>query len=72
MDFREVILNRRSRRGFRSDPIPEESLRRIAEAVAHAPTACNRQPIKILLVKNPAIREKICSVYTRDWLKEAP
>ena len=72
MDFYEVIHTRRSRRSYRPDPVPEDSLKRIADAVAHAPSACNRQPVKVLIVRNAELREKICSIYGRAFLKEAP
>ena len=72
MDFYDVIHARRSRRGYRPDAIPEEALKHIADAVKHAPSACNRQPCKVILVKNAALREKICQLYNRPWLKEAP
>lgn len=72
MDFYDVIRKRRSIRGYRNDLIPDESLDRIAEAVSLAPSACNLQPWSFRVVFDPELREKICSCYTRDWLKQAP
>lgn len=73
MEFYEVLKNRKSYRGYDSlKQIPDDVLARIGAAVNLAPTACNRQPIRFLLVRDAALREKICNVYTQPWLKEAP
>lgn len=72
MDFYDVIKNRRSIRAYKDATIPRESLARIAESVRLAPSACNIQPWSFRIVFNKQIKDKICSVYTRDWLKQAP
>ena len=72
MDFYETVNTRHSVRGYRNDPVAPEIINRIGEAVRMAPSACNRQPWKFLIVGNRALREKICEVYTAPWLKEAP
>ena len=59
MDFRTVIETRRSIRNYRTDAIPEAVLQRIREAVRLAPTANNRQPFRVLFVRNPALRAEI-------------
>ena len=72
MDFYDVIEKRRSIRSYKSDPVPEESLKRIARAVQLAPSACNMQPCKVKVVTNPELRAKIAANYTQEWLAEAP
>ncbi len=72
MKFYEVIKSRRSIRSYKSDPIPENALQRIGEAVQLAPSACNLQPWKFRIVLNPELRAKICAVYSSEWLAEAP
>jgi len=72
MEFYEVIKSRRSIRGYRNTMIPDVVLRRIADAINLAPSACNRQPWRFEFVFNPEIRTKICEVYRQPWLKEAP
>ncbi|HTJ85286.1 MAG TPA: nitroreductase [Polyangiaceae bacterium] len=44
MDVVESLARRRSVRAFRSDEIPEETLRRIFEEAQRAPSWCNIQP----------------------------
>lgn len=72
MDFYDVIKQRKSVRSYMEDPIPEESLARMMEAVSLAPSACNCQPFRFVVVFNAAIRAKITACYGRDWLGLAP
>ncbi|MBR2365122.1 MAG: nitroreductase family protein [Lentisphaeria bacterium] len=72
MEFYDVLKKRRSIRLYKDTPVPDEALERILEAVQNAPTACNRQPFKFFIVKDPVRREKLASVYKEDWLKTAP
>jgi len=73
MEFYETIRTRRSCRGYLPDkPVSAESLGRIAEAIDLAPSACNKQPLKFLFVRNPEVRKKIGKVYQPAWLMEAP
>jgi len=72
MEFYDVIEQRHSVRAYKADPIPRESLDKIAKAISAAPSACNKQPWNFRLVLNEEVRAKICEVYTADWLKEAP
>ena len=72
MEFYDVVKARRSIRGYKNDPVPEDALKRIAEAVSLAPTACNIQPWSFRVVVNPALLKKICAVYSAPWLAEAP
>lgn len=54
MDFLELCKKRYSGRGFdRRRPIEKETLRTILEAARLAPTGCNAQQWKILLVESP-------------------
>ncbi|UKI32954.1 MAG: nitroreductase family protein [Lentisphaeria bacterium] len=72
MEFYEVLKTRRSIRAYKSDPVPEAALRRIAEAAQCAPSACNRQPWKLVAVRNAALRKRICEVYRNPFLAQAP
>jgi nitroreductase len=55
----EEIVNRRSIREYSPKIIEPEKLARILEAARLAPTARNQQDWKLVLVKNPDIREKL-------------
>lgn len=51
-DFFSVVHNRRSVRKFKSDPIPEEDMKKIIDAARMAPTSGNQQPWKFLVVQD--------------------
>jgi nitroreductase len=48
--FLELIKERYSVRGFKTQPIPEEKLAYVLEAGRIAPTACNNQPQRIKVI----------------------
>ena len=73
MEFYDVLRTRRSIRSFDpARPIPEDSLQRIMQAVQCAPSACNRQPWRFVIVFDRALREAIGRCYPKPWLLEAP
>ncbi len=59
MDFLELAKMRCTTRGFTDQEISGEDLHRILSAGRVAPTACNRQPQRIIVVRNP---ENMCKV----------
>ena len=71
MDFYETVRIRRSVRKYQSTPIEKEKLDRIWEAVRQAPSACNIQPWRFLLVKSPEIRQKLIPIL-QPWAIAAP
>jgi nitroreductase len=72
VEFQELIRHRRSIRGYKPDPVPEEVLARILEAARIAPTAANRQPFQIIVVTEAATRQRFKEVYDREWFYSAP
>jgi nitroreductase len=52
MDFLELAKNRYSCRSFSNKPVEQEKLDLILEAGRVAPTACNIQPQRILVLQN--------------------
>jgi nitroreductase len=72
MEFQELIRVRRSIRGYKTDPVPQEVLRRILEAGRLAPTAANRQAFQLIVVTDAAARLQLRDVYDRDWFYTAP
>jgi nitroreductase len=72
MEFAELVKKRRSVRAYQSRPIDRKILEKIGEAVRLSPSACNIQPWVFKVITNAGLKEKICRVYTRDWLAQAP
>jgi nitroreductase len=73
MEFSELIRIRESVRNYDPDrPVPKEILERIINAGRLAPSACNYQPWKFLVISSSDMLEKISACYDRDWFKDAP
>jgi len=51
----EVILQRRSARNYKDEPVPESLIRRVLEAGRFAPSAGNCQPWKFIVVTHKAL-----------------
>ena len=72
MDFQELIRARYSCRAYRSDPITEDQLARVLEAACLAPTADNRQPFRLVVIKTAGREKDLKRVYNKDWFVQAP
>lgn len=59
MSFLDLANNRYSVRNYTNAPVPEEKLNRCIEAVRLAPSACNSQPYKFIIINNPELKEKL-------------
>ena len=55
----EAISQRRSIRGFTSEPVPEEDLTAILEAGRWAPSGLNNQPWRFVIFETSAGRERL-------------
>jgi nitroreductase len=58
-DFLQLIINRQSDRKYSNAQVEKEKLDRIAEAGRMAPSACNAQPWKFIVVTDPELIGKI-------------
>lgn len=54
-----AMNRRRSIRKFRNEPVPRELLMQVIEAGVQAPSACNIQGWRFILVENPDLRRTI-------------
>jgi len=59
--FLELAAARRSIRRYRPDPVAREKLDLCLEAARLAPSACNAQPCRFVVLDDPALKEKFCS-----------
>ena len=50
MTFMEIAARRESCRNFEDKPVEQEKLMKIAETARLAPSACNSQPWKMVIV----------------------
>ena len=72
MDLQKLIRTRYSVRAYKPDPVEDDKLDRILEAARLAPTAANRQPFRVIVVKTEGREEALGRVYSRDWFVQAP
>jgi len=62
--FLELTLKRQSDRAFSNKPIEEDKLMRVLEAARMAPSACNAQPWKMIVVTDQQKRIAIADACT--------
>jgi nitroreductase len=63
MNFLELARHRCSIRAFADQPVEKEKLDYILEAGRVAPTACNKQPQRIIVVRDPDGIKKVQKAY---------
>lgn len=71
-DFKELAEKRFSARLFTDAPISDTDLKYILETTRLAPSACNKQPWKFLIIKSQENKAKLWECYDRSWFKTAP
>jgi nitroreductase len=59
MTFQELINLRQSVRKYSETPVEREKIEKIIEAVHIAPSACNSQPWKIIIVDDPELKNEV-------------
>jgi nitroreductase len=72
VDVFEAIDARYSVRGYKPDPVSDESLAKVLEAARKAPTAANRQAFRVIVVHVKGREDELARVYGRSWLLKAP
>ncbi len=72
MDFFEVIQSRYSVRSYKPDPVEPEKLQQILTAAQNAPTACNFQAFKIVVIKTAGHDTELKRIYPRDFFTSVP
>ena len=73
MEYYDLIKNRESIRNYDPDKtVDREVIYRILEAGRLAPSACNLQPWKIIIISSSHKRLALNEAYSRDWFKNAP
>ncbi|HHX45233.1 MAG TPA: nitroreductase [Chloroflexi bacterium] len=72
MQFDDVIRQRYSVRSYRGTPIPDDVLQRVLDAFVLAPTAANRQPIGLVVIKTEGREQELHRVYNAEWFARQP
>lgn len=63
----ELMSTTRSIRRISPEPIDDEVLNRVLQAAVWAPSGGNRQPWRIVAVKDRELKSKLGAIYSREW-----
>jgi nitroreductase len=72
MNFNQLIHKRYSCRHYSPDPVDEEKFNMILEAARLAPTAANRQPFQIIIIKTENQHDALLEIYNKEWFVQPP
>ncbi len=72
MEFSDLIQKRYSVRKYKSKPVEEEKLQQVLDAARLAPTAHNKQPFKLIVIKTENNEENLKRIYPADFFVEVP
>jgi len=67
--FLELAKKRRSIRKFKPDPISDEHIEKIIEAARWAPSGFNSQLWEFVVVRKPALKERIAEIISVEFRK---
>ena len=65
MDLMEAIKGRRSIRKYKPDPVPEETVRVLIEAVRWSPSWANTQCWEVVIVKTPEVKAELATALSK-------
>ena len=72
MDYFELIQKRYSARAYKPDQVEESKLNQILQAARLAPTAANRQPFHVIVIKTDGKADILKRIYGPKWFTDAP
>lgn len=72
MNFLDIAKNRFSCRNYKPDPIEEDKLLKVINAIQVAPSAVNYQPWHFIIIRLPENKAKVFEAYHRTWFQTAP
>lgn len=72
MEFEEVIKKRRSIRKFKNQPVEKNLVEKLITAATLAPSACNTQGWKFIIVNNDELKKEIFDAGGSVLIKNSP
>jgi nitroreductase len=73
MNVFDAIKNRRSVRSYSKKAIPDDVMAKMRQALRWAPSACNFQPWRFILVSDAKLKQGIVeAAHNWSWLADAP
>jgi nitroreductase len=67
MDLDRALQTTGAVRDFSAHPVPDEVVHHILDMARYAPSGGNRQAWRVILVKDPAVRQPLRDLYLRSW-----
>lgn len=67
MDLTEAMRTAGSTRRHRTEPVPDEIIHRILDNARFAPSGGNRQPWRVIVVTDAAVRARLSQIYRQSW-----
>lgn len=72
MDFIETVKKRRSIRKFKQSPVPMDLIKKTIKVATLAPTACNIQGWRFIVIDNQKVKDEIVDQGGAVTIKSAP
>ncbi|HTX61705.1 MAG TPA: nitroreductase family protein [Methanobacterium sp.] len=72
MEFIDTVKKRYSVRSYKSKEVEEEKLNTVLESAQWAPTAVNKQPFQLIVIKTRGREKELNLIYPVKWFVEAP
>ena len=72
MKLLSIMEKRCSVRDYSSRPVEKEKLEYLLEAARLAPSACNMQPWRFIVVQDSELLQKLHDCYEKEWFRTAP
>lgn len=72
MDFFDAVERRYSARAYHDRAVEDWKLERVLAAAIAAPTACNLQPFRLIVVPTAGHGRELERLYPRGWFADAP
>ncbi len=63
----EVMRTAGSIRRHRPDPVPDDAIYRVLDAARFASSGGNRQPWRVIVVRDAEVRRRLAELYRRSW-----
>lgn len=67
MELFDALSTQRAVRRLRTDPVPDDVLERVLQAAAWAPTGGNQQPWRVVVVRDPGLKQALEDLYRPEW-----
>ncbi len=67
MELTEVMRTTPATRDFTDEPVEDSALERVLESARFAPSGGNRQPWRVIVVKDPEVRRAVRDSYVLGW-----